>query len=163
MAARASERAARLAALQRTIETETAAVVRLHALLLREQQLLIAAEPEGLLALVAEKQSALTEVEDRARSRQTLMAAAGLPGDPDQAELRMSGHRSLAAAWRSLRRVARDARIANSLNGSLAERRLRFVSARLDVLRGASGHAGTYCPDGRSTDARASGRIIAAA
>ncbi len=148
--------------LQDRIEREAEAYSRLIAVLTQEQQVLVAARPEGLQDIVAEKNRLLDQLTALSRDRQHAMNALGLPRDPDRAEKSLGRH-PLAAAYRKLRDLARQSSMLNALNGRLANQKLQFVSARLDVLRGAAQRAGLYDMHGRAGDVSSTSRIIAAA
>jgi flagellar biosynthesis/type III secretory pathway chaperone len=149
-------------ALQTAIELETAAFYRLIDLLNEEQRALLGARPDGLKEVVARKNRELDALAGYGRDRLDAMDALGLPRNPDRAEMRMARH-PLGAAYRQLRELARSSSALNKLNGELARQKLQFVSARLDVLRGAAQRAGLYDATGRSGDSGSSGRVIAAA
>jgi flagellar biosynthesis/type III secretory pathway chaperone len=151
-----------ISALRLAIERETAAFALLVELLQEEQRALITAQPDGLPEIVTRKNRALDTAAGLDRERLGAMAAAGLPRDPRMAEMRLARH-PLGAAFRRLRELARNSRVLNDLNGRLAGQKLKFVSARLDALRGAAQRAGVYDASGRSGDAAGStGRVIAA-
>jgi len=153
---------ARVETLRRALERETAGFAQLVDLLQQEQRALVAALPDGLPEVVARKSRTLESLVALGRERLEAMAALGLPRDPVRAEIRLARH-PLGVAYRHLRDLARNSRILNTLNGQLAQQKLQFVSARLDVLRGAAQRAGLYDANGRSADAASAGRVIAAA
>ena len=149
-------------ALQAAIERESSAFAQLVDLLRDEQRVLLAARPEGLEEIVAKKNRTLEALAGLGQDRIETMVALGLPRDPDAAERRMARH-PLGGAYRRLRELARTSAVLNKLNGRLATQKLQFVSARLDVLRGAAQRGGLYDATGRSGDAASAGRVIAAA
>ena len=152
-----------LSAHRALIVAEAAAMTRLTEILQAEQALIVGARPDGLQALCAEKSAVLEQLVEAHRRRAEAFTKAGWPRNPNQVERLLGRDREALDAWRRLRGSARACEAVNRLNGELVGQRLQFVTARLDVLRGASRRPGVYNAQGLAGHAPSSSRVIAAA
>lgn len=143
------------------IDAERAALDRVITTLRAETSELAAAKSERLESLVQSKARELAELAAARTARLAALTRAGIAHQAYAAGIALATDRALAEKWSALQAAAHAAMLQNTLNAKLAAMRLKLVSGRLDVLRGAAGRTPVYSADGRTQSAP--GRTIATA
>ena len=135
------------------MERELQMTQALAALLQREQQCLVEADTEGLLALLEQKWPLVAGIAQLADARLKAMLAAGHPASAAGMAAWLDGGAQateLGAAWQQLTALARAAQETNRVNGLLIRRHLQGKRAALAALRGAPAHGAVYGPNGQT-------------
>lgn len=137
----------------------------LREVLKQEYAILSQATPEGLDALLPEKQSALERLLQADTALHDVLKQHGLDGDAKDIEQLMrllDPAGGLAASWRRLADVLNECETQNQTNGSLVEMSRQQVELALNVLRGETPATSTYGSNGQ-TQRSARSRSIAEA
>ncbi len=131
--------------------TERDALVSFVALLEVEQQALLGADTEKLLALSDDKIQAANELGKLAMERRDEFNVSGAPEKAGGiAEWLQSNDTELLPVWRSIQYLAEKAQQMNRTNGILIQSRLRYNQQALMALQNAARSTnGLYGPDGQ--------------
>jgi flagellar biosynthesis protein FlgN len=140
---------------------EIEAADRLVALLKQEQEHLIKADIESLIALTEEKSKTVSHISELSMMRHRELASAGLPATDEGMQQWLKSVDQAAPAGRSWSRLLdlmRTAKELNRTNGILINTHMSRNQAALDVLQQNSSQGGAfYGPNGQAT-AKPAGR-----
>lgn len=117
----------------------------------REQAALVGGELDRLLSLAEEKSEFAGRLANLSELRLRAIQTAGGPADPQNLSrwLEAQADPHVAATWRSLLDLARQARELNTTSGKLIAERMRHNQQALAVLLQAGERAALYGPDGQ--------------
>ncbi len=120
-----------------TVSQEQQHVSSLVELMKQEQQLLVAADADGLAELTPRKNALLQALADLSAQRHAALAAAGCEGSEAGMEpwLAVSGNADARAQWEALLALAREAKELNRVNGILINKQLAHNQGVLNALR----------------------------
>ncbi len=150
-----------MADLSRCLYAEREALISFVALLEVEQQALIGADTDKLLALSDSKIQAANELGKLAIERKNELNARGAPEEAGStATWLQSNALELLPIWRGIQQLAGKAQQMNRTNGILIQSRLRHNQQALTALQNAARSTnGLYGPDGQP-HLETSGRIL---
>jgi flagellar biosynthesis/type III secretory pathway chaperone len=159
-----SDSTSRPEVMRRILSTQLAAATRLRDVLTREYDILRQPTPDGLDALLPEKQAALNALADADRELRDALGnqATARAADIEQSMAQLDATGGLAGTWRQLADVLRECETRNQTNGSLVELSRQHVELALNVLRGETPPTSTYGSNGQ-TERAARSRSIAEA
>ncbi|RZJ85250.1 MAG: flagellar protein FlgN [Massilia sp.] len=147
-----------------TLAAEQQHVNALVALMKQEQQLLVAADADGLAELTPRKNALLQALADLSAQRHAALAAAGCEGAEAGMEpwLAVGGSLETRAQWEELLTLAREAKELNRVNGMLINKQLAHNQGVLNALRMPAGPeaGGVYGASGQAIGAGASKRYV---
>jgi flagella synthesis protein FlgN len=121
------------------------------ALLETEQQILVGAQTEQLLALSEQKTLAVQELSGLAQERRSHFVTCGVKGGANDITAWLQNHDpDNLPAWQEILQLAERMRQINDTNGILIQSKLRQNQQALIVLHNAASHAGAlYGRDGQ--------------
>jgi flagella synthesis protein FlgN len=146
-----------------TLRDEQQLIASIVELMKQEQQMLVAADADGLSTLTPEKLKLAQQTAELARLRHKALGAAGFPPLDTGMEpwLAASGNGSVRADWDRLLDLAREAKELNRVNGMLVNRQLAHTTGLLNAVRGTEGGAGgVYGPGGQTVASGPSRRFV---
>jgi len=147
-----------------TVPQEQQHVNALIALMKQEQQLLIAADADGLAELTPRKNASLQALADLSAQRHAALAAAGCEASEAGMEpwLAVGGNPEAQAQWEALLELAREAKELNRVNGMLINKQLAHNQGVLNALRMPAGAdaAGMYGASGQALGTGPSKRYV---
>jgi flagella synthesis protein FlgN len=148
-----------------TVHEESLTALRLLEILTQEQQLLLAADVDGLRTLTAEKSTLLARMAELANQRHAALAAGGFAASetgmqqwlqeaPAPAELQQT--------WRTTLSGCESARALNRSNGVLINKHMAQIQQALTILQGGAQANNFYGPTGQATSTSIARRVTAA-
>lgn len=147
-----------------TVSQEQQHVSSLIALMKQEQQLLVAADADGLAELTPRKNTLLQALAALSAQRHAALLAAGCEGAEAGMEpwLAMSGNAEARAQWEALLALAREAKELNRVNGMLINKQLAHNQGVLNALRMPAGAeaGGVYGASGQALGSGPSKRYV---
>jgi flagella synthesis protein FlgN len=147
-----------------TLPTERELIASLTALLHAEQQLLVAADTDGLAALTPQKAQCVQQLAEQAALRHQALAAAGFEAGEAGMAPWLDAHRTPAAnsGWEHLLEATREAKELNRVNGMLVNKHMAHNQQMLDALRTTASGADTamYGPGGEKIAGGPSRRFV---
>ena len=147
-----------------TVPQEQQHVSALIALMKQEQQLLVAADADGLAELTPRKNALLQALADLSAQRHAALAAAGCEGAETGMEpwLAVGGNAEARTQWEALLTLAREAKELNRVNGMLINKQLAHNQGVLNALRMPAGAeaGGVYGASGQTLGGGASKRYV---
>lgn len=152
---RSREAAGESGRLRQAIEGEARLLERFVELLQREQVSLSRGVAEDLPELAEQKNGLVRQLNELSALRTTLLESRGLSADRTGVDAWCAQTRDSNAsdAWRSVLRLATEARELNRVNGELIQIRMQFTTKALEALSGAKNSLELYGPDGQSKKA----------
>ena len=147
-----------------TVPQERQHVSSLIELMKQEQQLLVAADADGLAELTPRKNALLQALAELSAQRHVALLAAGCEGTEAGMEpwLAVGGSLEARTQWEALLELAREAKELNRVNGMLINKQLAHTQGSLNALRGpAAGAAGVYGKSGQTVATGPSRRFVA--
>lgn len=120
-----------------TVSQEQQHVSDLIALMKQEQQLLVAADADGLAELTPRKNALLQALAELSAQRHAALLAAGCEGSEAGMEpwLAVGGSLEARSQWEQLLTLAREAKELNRVNGMLINKQLAHNQGMLNALR----------------------------
>jgi flagella synthesis protein FlgN len=147
-----------------TVPQEQQHVSALIALMKQEQQLLVAADADGLATLTPRKNALLQALAELSAQRHAALLAAGCEGAEAGMEpwLAVSGNDDARAQWEALLELAREAKELNRVNGMLINKQLAHNQGVLNALRMPAGAeaGGVYGSSGQAVGGGPSKRYV---
>ena len=147
-----------------TLAAEQQHVSSLIELMKQEQQLLVAADADGLATLTPRKNALLQALADLSAQRHAALLAAGCEGTEAGMEpwLAVGGNLEARAQWEALLELAREAKELNRVNGMLINKQLAHNQGVLNALRMPAGPeaGGVYGSSGQAVGGGASKRYV---
>ncbi|MCA1248622.1 flagella synthesis protein FlgN [Massilia sp. MS-15] len=147
-----------------TLAAEQQHLSALLALMKEEQQLLVAADADGLAELTPRKNTLLQALAGLAAQRHAALGAAGCEASEAgmEAWLAVSGGLEARSQWDALLGLAREAKEANRVNGMLISRQLAHNQGMLNALRMPAGAetGGLYGASGQALGGGPSKRYV---
>ena len=147
-----------------TVPQEQQHVSSLIELMKQEQQLLVAADADGLAHLTPRKNALLQALAELSAQRHAALAAAGCDASEAGMEpwLAVSGNDEARAQWQALLALARDAKELNRVNGMLINKQLAHNQGVLNALRMPAGAdaGGVYGSSGQALGGGPSKRYV---
>ena len=147
-----------------TVSQEQQHVSSLIELMKQEQQLLVAADADGLEQTTPRKNALLQALADLSAQRHAALLAAGCEGSEAGMEpwLAVSGTPEARAQWEALLALGREAKELNRVNGMLINKQLAHNQGVLNALRTPAGgaSAGIYGASGQTLGAGPSKRYV---
>ncbi len=147
-----------------TIPQEQQHVSALLALMKQEQQLLVAADADGLAELTPRKNALLQALAALSAQRHAALLAAGCEGSEAGMEpwLAVGGSDEARAQWETLLTLAREAKEMNRVNGMLINKQLAHNQGVLNALRMPAGAeaGGVYGSSGQAVGGGPSKRYV---
>lgn len=147
-----------------TLAQEQQHVSELIALMKQEQQLLVAADADGLATLTPHKNALLQALADLSAQRHAALLAAGCEAAESGMEpwLAAGGNADARARWEALLALAREAKELNRVNGMLINRQLAHNQGVLNALRMPAGAeaGGVYGASGQALGGGPSKRYV---
>jgi len=147
-----------------TVTQEQQHVSALIELMKQEQQLLVAADADGLANLTPQKNALLQALADLSAQRHAALAAAGCEGSEAGMEpwLAVGGNEEARSQWEALLGLAREAKELNRVNGMLINRQLAHNQGVLNALRMPAGAeaGGMYGASGQALGNGPSKRFV---
>lgn len=147
-----------------TVPQEQQLVSSLIALMKQEQQLLVAADADGLATLTPRKNALLQALAELSAQRHAALLAAGCEGAEAGMEpwLAVSGNEENRAQWEALLQQAREAKELNRVNGMLINKQLAHNQGMLNALRMPAGAeaGGVYGASGQALGSGPSRRYV---
>jgi len=141
-----------VAALGRTLNTESEALNAFITLLREEQQALVRGDLERLASFAESKTIHLFELTRLGEQRLQWLREKGLTADRTGMDRLLREHAGRApqahAAWQQLTELTKTAQHLNETNGKLIRTRLTTAQRALGVLLSAANIAGAYAADG---------------
>jgi flagella synthesis protein FlgN len=133
-------------------------------LMKQEQQLLVAADADGLADTTPRKNALLQALADLSAQRHAALAAAGCEGAEAGMEpwLAVGGNDEARAQWEALLALAREAKELNRVNGMLINKQLAHNQGVLNALRMPAGAdaGGVYGASGQAIGSGPSKRYV---
>lgn len=133
-------------------------------LMKQEQQLLVAADADGLADTTPRKNALLQALADLSAQRHAALAAAGCEGSEAGMEpwLAVGGNADARAQWEALLALAREAKELNRVNGMLINKQLAHNQGVLNALRMPAGAdaGGVYGASGQALGSGPSKRYV---
>ena len=137
-----------------TVSQEQQHVSSLIELMKQEQQLLVAADADGLEQTTPRKNALLQALADLSAQRHAALLAAGCEGSEAGMEpwLAVSGTPEARAQWEALLALGREAKEVNRVNGMLINKQLAHNQGVLNALRMPAGAdaGGVYGASGQA-------------
>ena len=137
-----------------TVSQEQQHVSSLIELMKQEQQLLVAADADGLEQTTPRKNALLQALADLSAQRHAALLAAGCEGSEAGMEpwLAVSGTPEARAQWEALLALGREAKELNRVNGMLINKQLAHNQGVLNALRMPAGAdaGGVYGASGQA-------------
>lgn len=147
-----------------TVSQEQQHVSSLIALMKQEQQLLVAADADGLAEITPRKNALLEALADLSAQRHAALAAAGCEGSEAGMEpwLAVGGNPEARIQWEALLDLAREAKELNRVNGMLINKQLAHNQGVLNALRMPAGAdaGGVYGASGQALGTGPSKRFV---
>lgn len=150
-----------------TVPEEQQHVSSLVELMKQEQQLLVAADADGLAQLTPRKNTHLQALAELSARRHAALVAAGCEGAEAGMEpwLAVGGSPEVRAQWETLLTLAREAKELNRINGMLINKQLAHNQGMLNALRlpagaEAGGAGGVYGASGQALGGGPSKRYV---
>lgn len=147
-----------------TVSEEQQHIGSLIELMKQEQQLLVAADANGLAELTPRKNTFLQALAELSARRHAALVAAGCEGSEAGMEpwLAVSGNPEVRAQWEKLLTLAREAKELNRVNGMLINRQLAHNQGMLNALRLPAGPdaGGVYGASGQALGGGPSKRYV---
>jgi len=134
-----------------SLRAEHKLITALHDVLQQEQELLVAADIEGLDQLTPRKAELINEMALLANQRHRALGAAGCAPREAGMETWLDAHGTEAdrKLWTDVLDRTREAKELNRLNGMLINRQMSHTQGALQALR-PQAQAGVYGPSGRT-------------
>lgn len=133
-------------------------------LMKQEQQLLVAADADGLAHTTPRKNALLQALADLSAQRHAALLAAGCEGSEAGMEpwLAVGGNNDARAQWEALLALAREAKELNRVNGMLINKQLAHNQGVLNALRMPAGAdaGGVYGASGQAVGSGPSKRYV---
>lgn len=148
--------------LAQSLGDELQAATSLLDLLKKEQDCLVNARAEELTSLTEEKTRLVVRMSELAQGRHRALAGAGF----DASEAGMKNWTDGAASsqagqsWKQLLGMAAEAKELNRVNGLLIGQQIGRNQAALNILKGAPQGGAMYGPNGQSTSAPSSRKLV---
>ena len=147
-----------------TVPQEQQHVSALLELMKQEQQLLVAADADGLAHLTPRKNALLQALAELSAQRHAALLAAGCEGSEAGMEpwLAVGGNPEASAQWEALLALAREAKELNRVNGMLINKQLAHNQGVLNALRMPAGAqaGGVYGASGQTVGSGPSKRFV---
>jgi flagella synthesis protein FlgN len=147
-----------------TVPQEQQHVSALIALMKQEQQLLVAADADGLAQLTPQKNALLQALAELSAQRHAALVAAGCDGSEAGMEpwLAVGGNLDARSQWEQLLGLAREAKELNRVNGMLINKQLAHNQGVLNALRMPAGAeaGGVYGASGQALGSGPSKRYV---
>lgn len=147
-----------------TVSQEQQHVGSLIELMKQEQQLLVAADADGLAEITPRKNALLQALAELSAQRHAALAAAGCEGAESGMEpwLAVGGNAEARAQWEALLELAREAKELNRVNGMLINKQLAHNQGVLNALRMPAGAdaGGVYGASGQALGSGPSKRYV---
>jgi len=147
-----------------TVSQEQQHVSALIELMKQEQQLLVAADANGLATLTPQKNALLQALADLSAQRHAALLAAGCEGSEAGMEpwLAVGGNEEARSQWENLLALAREAKELNRVNGMLINKQLAHNQGVLNALRMPAGAeaGGMYGASGQALGSGPSKRYV---
>lgn len=145
-----------------SLQEEYKLTEQLIELLKQEQEHLINADVEGLVAVTEEKSRAVAQMTELTNRRYQILAEAGF--EPKEGGMRAWLDASPASVeanrvWHELLTLAQSVKSLNNTNGMLIGKHLTFTQQALDVLQG-NQPSSFYGPNGKSTSKKTARGLI---
>jgi len=139
-----------------SLREEQQIMTALLGLLKQEQQLLVAAEMEGMPAITTKKSALVTQLTLLSAQRHRALGKAGFPaaeaGMDEWIAASSSDAEAAASLWQTLLQQTREAKELNRINGMLINKQMNHTQGALQALRPANTAANNfYGPGGMST------------
>jgi flagella synthesis protein FlgN len=121
-------------------------------LLKQEQQMLVSAEIDGLDLVTSKKTALVTQMTLLSAQRHRALGKAGFPAEEAgmDAWIAASGDQHIAAAWKTLLDITREAKELNRINGMLINKQISNTQGALSALQPLSSGGQTYSATGMS-------------
>lgn len=133
-------------------------------LMKQEQQLLVAADADGLAETTPRKNALLQALADLSAQRHAALLAAGCEGSESGMEpwLAVGGNDEARTQWEALLALAREAKELNRVNGMLINKQLAHNQGVLNALRMPAGAdaGGVYGASGQALGSGPSKRYV---
>lgn len=147
-----------------TVPQEVQHVSSLIELMKQEQQLLVAADADGLAHTTPRKNALLQALAELSAQRHAALLAAGCEGSEAGMEpwLAVGGSPEARAQWEELLGLAREAKELNRVNGMLINKQLAHNQGVLNALRMPAGPeaGGVYGASGQAVGSGPSKRYV---
>jgi flagella synthesis protein FlgN len=147
-----------------TLATERELIASLTALLRAEQELLVAADTDGLAATTPQKAQCVQQLGEQSALRHQALAAAGFEASETgmAAWLDANGSAEVRAGWEQLLEATREAKELNRVNGMLINKHMAHNQQMLAALRTTAAGADTtmYGPGGEKVAGGPSRRFV---
>jgi len=147
-----------------TVSQEQQHVSSLIELMKQEQQLLVAADADGLAELTPRKNALLQALAELSAQRHAALLAAGCEGSEAGMEpwLAVGGNLEARSQWEQLLALAREAKELNRVNGMLINKQLAHNQGVLNALRMPAGAdaGGVYGASGQALGSGPSKRYV---
>ena len=147
-----------------SVPQEQQQVSALIALMKQEQQLLVAADADGLAHLTPRKNALLQALAELSAQRHAALSAAGCEASESGMEpwLAVGGNDDARAQWETLLGLAREAKEMNRVNGMLINKQLAHNQGVLNALRMPAGaeSGGVYGSSGQTVAGGPSKRFV---
>ncbi|MFN3789742.1 flagella synthesis protein FlgN [Massilia sp.] len=147
-----------------TVSQEQQHLSSLVDLMKQEQQLLVAADADGLAETTPRKNALLQALADLSAQRHAALLAAGCEGSEAGMEpwLAVGGNDDARAQWEALLALAREAKELNRVNGMLINKQLAHNQGVLNALRMPAGAdaGGVYGASGQAMGSGPSKRYV---
>jgi flagella synthesis protein FlgN len=147
-----------------TVSLEQQHVSSLIELMKQEQQLLVAADADGLAELTPRKNALLEALAELSAQRHAALVAAGCEGGEAGLEpwLAVAGNAEARSQWETLLELAREAKELNRVNGMLINKQLAHNQGVLNALRMPAGAdaGGVYGSTGQAVGSGPSKRFV---
>jgi flagella synthesis protein FlgN len=147
-----------------TVSQEQQQLSALIALMKQEQQLLVAADADGLAQLTPQKNAMLEALAELSAQRHAALAAAGCEASEAGMEpwLAVGGNDEARSQWEQLLGLAREAKELNRVNGMLINKQLAHNQGVLNALRMPAGAeaGGVYGASGQALGSGPSKRYV---
>jgi flagella synthesis protein FlgN len=147
-----------------SVPQEQQHVSALIALMKQEQQLLVAADADGLAQLTPQKNALLQALAELSAQRHAALVAAGCEGSEAGMEpwLAVGGNLDARSQWEQLLGLAREAKELNRVNGMLINKQLAHNQGVLNALRMPAGAeaGGVYGASGQALGSGPSKRYV---
>ena len=147
-----------------TVPQEHQHLSSLIELMKQEQQLLVAADADGLAQTTPRKNALLQTLADLSAERHAALLAAGCEGSEAGMEpwLAVGGSEEARAQWEALLELAREAKELNRVNGMLINKQLAHNQGVLNALRmpASADAGGVYGASGQAVGSGPSKRFV---
>ncbi|MBW8898326.1 MAG: flagellar protein FlgN [Massilia sp.] len=147
-----------------TLPQEQQLIQSLVELMQEEQQLLVSANAEGLLAVTPQKSHLINQLAQLAKQRHQALAAAGFAPEEAGMDAWLSANDDMTAraGWDQLLSLTRDAKELNRVNGMLINKQLTHTNAIIQAMRtpAHADDAAVYRPSGQTSSGGPSRRYV---